>query len=253
MKSVTYKAENGLEVTFDCCSDLLCEYLDTTSLQGVFATSTLLGSDGQVTTSALIGAKTVVGQFAVDIIDEDRRQKTLDYIKKVFNPKNKKNKGKLIVRSKNDYEIECRPSAVPQFKRDRNVSYIYRFDVDFVCDYPYFKQCGVITKPLVNGDNVIFSASEIDTPVEIYISDCTGGAIINLENANIEMLSCDNATVSTKTFTATDDSGNDVTNKINVSSNIEDFKLHYGKNNIFLAVNSGGAVLRYYYLTTGVI
>lgn len=256
MKTVIFKAQNGMSMTFGYRKPLLVEYIDASSLQGVFATNSLLGSVGQVTSSATVGARTVVCRFAVCITDKDKRNSVLDSAISLFNPLNK---GVLTIYSGlKSYEIECRPSAVPEFKRDSSISHLYRFDVDFVCDYPYFRQCGKIAVPLTSGENIVRSMSEIDTPVEIYIPDCSKGAKITLENTGttgiktLTILSYNGGlTVSTENFKAVSESGGDLSYKIDISSDIEDFKLKYGKNVLNLSVDN--AVLRYYRLYSGVV
>lgn len=253
MKTVIFKAQNGISMTFGYKKPLLLEYIDASSLQGVFATNSLLGSVGQVTASATVGARTVVCRFAVCIADCEKRNNELNKAISLFNPLNK---GVLTIYSGlKSYEIECRPSAVPEFKRDSSISHLYRFDMDFVCDYPYFRQCGQIAVPLTNGENIVRSVSEIDTPVEIYIPDCSNGAEITLENTDIKILTVlsysGGLTVSTESFKAVSASGGDLSYKIDISSDIEDFKLKYGKNMLNLSVDN--AVLKYYRLYSGVV
>ena len=69
MKTVTFKAENGISMTFGYRKPLLVESIDAASLQGIYATNSLLGAVGQVTSSATVGARTVVCRFAVCIAD----------------------------------------------------------------------------------------------------------------------------------------------------------------------------------------
>ncbi|MDD6488967.1 MAG: hypothetical protein PUG48_04020 [Clostridia bacterium] len=257
MKTVTFKAKNGISMTFGYKKPLLVEYIDAASLQGVFATNSLLGSVGQVTSSATVGARTVVCRFAVCITDKDKRNSVLDKATSLFNPLNN---GVLTIHSGfKQCEIECHSSAVPEIKRDTTISHLYRFEVDFVCDYPYFRQRGQFTVPLVSGINTVRSMSEIDTPVEIYIPDCSNGAKIMLSNTattsikTLTILSYNGGlTVSTKDFTAVSASGGDLSYKIDVSSNIEDFYLKYGVNKLLLSL-ADSAVLKYYRLYSGVV
>lgn len=254
MKTVIFKAENGISMTFGYKKPLLLEYIDAASLQGIFATNSLLGAVGQVTSSATVGARTVVCRFAVCITNKDKRNYELNRAISLFNPLNK---GTLTIYSGlKSYEIKCRPSAVPEFKRDSHISHLYRFDMDFVCDYPYFRQCGKIAVPLTIGENIVRSVSEIDTPVEIYIPDCSNGAEIVLSNTDVKTLTIlsysGGLTVSTNDFTAVSASGGDLSYKIDLSSDIEDFKLKYGKNVLTLSA-ADNAVLRYYRLYSGVL
>lgn len=135
IKKVKYKNELGQELVFDNHL-LFCEQIDTTGTQGVFNTESLAFSDGQMTTSAFLGAKTIPCSFAFKDVGDDILMR--DKISAVFNPTIS---GVLTVYSEWDkYEIDVRPSAVPSFQRDKDVPYVWRWDVDFIADFPYWRR-----------------------------------------------------------------------------------------------------------------
>ncbi len=228
---------------------LYLEKIDATSLACVFSTDTLCRSVGRVTTYKTVGARAIVCDFALVINNENVY--LLDEIIALFNPSLS---GTMTIITGNAvYEIDCYPQAVPNIQKDSDVYSVYRFSVDFVCDYPYFRQKGIIKKPLTQGENIINIRSMVQTPVEIYIPDCTNGAVISIPTATIKILPSNSPiTVNTRLFTAYNSEGNEVTNLIDLSSDIEDFKLNYRKNIITLN-GAESAELRYYNLFLGVI
>lgn len=255
IKEVKYKNESGFTFCVKNKKPYYCEKIDAVGLNGSFTSDTLARAAGQITTYKNVGARTVVCDFAVWLTDKRDRTDKLNYIINVFNPM--KSGILTLVTDKETYNIECYPSAEPSMPKDDNVNTVYRFTVDFICDYPYFKQQGIINKPIINGVNIINSSSVPDTPVKIYIPDCSGGAIIQFRNAlgdnTLRLLAVDEAvTIDTDKFTATSESGKDVSNKIDLSSKIENCKLTYGKNKIILNVPDS-AKISYYNLVLGVI
>lgn len=255
IKMVKYKNENGLSLCFKNKKPYYFEKIDATGLGADFASDELARAVGQITTYKKIKAKTIPCDFAVWFTSEADKTDKLNYLINLFNPLSD---GVLtLVTDTETYEIGCYPSAVPSIAKDDNVRTVYRFTVDFICDYPYFKQVGIINKPLENGINIINSSSIPNTPVKIYIPDCSEGAIIQFQNTlgnnTIKLLAVEGAvTVNTEKFTATAENGEDVTNKIDLSSKIENCMLTYGKNKIILNVPDF-AVISYYNLVIGVI
>lgn len=244
-KIVQYKNEQGLSMVFGDTAPCYAEKIDATSLSGVFSSDTLARSAGQITTYKTFGARTVVCDFAVVGTDK------LDMIIQLFNPSLS---GVLtIISESGTYEIECYPTAVPTIQKDSNAYALYRFSVDFVCDYPYFREVGQIVKPLTQGENIIRTRTSAPTPPQIYIPDCSNGATVSTNIATITIVPNNYAIiVDTRLFTAVNAVGADVTSLIDLSSNIEEFRLNYGKNTVILSETST-AELRYYNLVLGVI
>lgn len=247
-KIIKYTNENGLSLEFGDTAPLYLEKIDATSLSGVFSADTLARSAGQITTYKSFGARAVPCDFAVVIGKENAY--LLDEIVALFNPSLS---GILTISAGSGiYEIDCYPQAVPNIKMDDKVYKVYRFSVDFVCDYPYFRQKGIITKSLSVGENIVNIRSTVPTPVEIYIPNCENGAVLSIPTAKVKVLPNNYpVTVNTRLFTAVNSEGYEV-NAIDVSSDIEEFRLNYGKNIVTLS-GTDTAVLRYYNLFLGVI
>lgn len=254
IKKILYQNSSGFQTAFYTYKLPLCEKIDCSGVGADFISDSLAFADGQVTTFKKLNARTIPADFALSIIDEKEAERKLDYMIKLFNPLDD---GKLtLVNDTGTYEIYCSPAETPSFDNSK-VSYVYRFSVDFICDYPYFKQLGAIGETITGGVSTeIISNSVPDTPVQIFISDCTNGATLVLNNRNgsakIEILPYDKAlTIDTQTFTAINANGIDVTKKIKVSSIIEDFVLTYGKNDLYLT-GADSAVISWNNLAIGV-
>lgn len=255
IKEVKYKSENGLSLCFKNKKPYYFEKVDATGLNGNFTSDTLARAVGQITTNKSIGARTVVCDFALWLTDEGDRTDRLNYIINLLNPM--KSGILTLVTDIAAYEIECYPSAVPPMPKEEEVNTVYRFTVDFICDYPYFRQLGIINKPMTKGTNIINSLSIPDAPIKVYIPDCSKGAVIHFQNAlgsnTLKLLAVDGAvTVDTEKFTAVTDEGEDVTGKINLLSKIENCKLTYGENKIAFDVPAS-ITISYYNLALGVI
>lgn len=255
IKMLKYENESGLSLCFRNKKPYYFEKIDATGLSGNFTSDTLAGAVGQITTNKSIGARTVVCDFALWLTDERNRTDRLNYIINLLNPM--KSGILTLVTDTATYEIECYPSAVPSILKEKEISTVYRFTVDFICDYSYFRQLGVINKPITKGTNIINSSSVPDTPIKIYIPDCSKGAVIQFHNAlgnnTLKLLAVDGAvTVDTEKFTAVTDKGEDVTGKINLLSKIENCKLTYGENKIVFDVPAS-ITISYYNLALGVI
>ena len=256
IKKVLYQNSSGFQAVFYTYKLPLCESIDASGIGADFTSDSLTFADGQITTYKKLKPRQIPADFALSIVDEKEAERKLDYMTKLFNPLDD---GKLtLVNDIGTFEIYCSPAETPSFDNSK-VSYVYRFSVDFVCDYPYFKQLGAIGRTITatNGvAQIIKSNSVPDTPVQIFIPDCTNGADIEIYNskysAKIVVLSHDKAvTVDTRTFKVIDATSVDVSNKIKVSSSIEDFLLTYGDNKIYLA-GTDSVIISYNNLMIGV-
>lgn len=248
-KSVKYISSNGLSLVFTDKKPLYVEKIDATSLGGKFSTSVFARQNGQITDLQALSSRTIVCDFAY--FEPNIKPETLQEIVNLFNPSEK---GILTIHTEiKDYEIECYPSSVPMIKSEDGV---YRFSVDFICDKPMFRTAQPIKQKLKVGvDNYINCKSVIDTPVRLIVEDCSKGCMIRLikhgNSYEIRLLECNGSvTVDTENFTATDSTGADISNKISITSDIEDFKLSHGRNNI--RINKAASLI-WYELTLGVI
>lgn len=240
IKQVKYQNSSGFSLAFENRKPYYLEKIDGVGLKANIAAEELAFADGQKTVFKKFGARTVPVDFAVWLTEKDEQTDVLDYLISLFNPLDD---GVLtLVNDKGAFSIECCPAEIPTFNRG-NVGSVYRFTVDFVCDYPYFTQLGELNETITAGTPArIISNSVPDTPVRIYIPDCTGGATVTLSNRNgsakIKVLEYTTPVfIDTKDFTAkaVNSGGYDISNKIDVSSGIEDFKLCYGKNEISIS------------------
>lgn len=249
-KRVKYKNELGQELIFDDWV-LFCESIDTTGVSGIFNSESLAFSDGQVTTDVFLGAKTIPCSFAFKDIRDDIFMR--DKIAAVFSPTVS---GVLTVYSEWDkYEIDVRPSAVPSFQRDKDVPYVWRWDVDFIADFPYWRVGAKRSVSLESQYTSIRSHCPLSVPIEIYFPPSTASRIyinVNGKGFVYNGTNCDVGVVlDARNFTCTGTDGNDYSHKVDVTVNIESLKLRYGKNTISCPTYSG-IIVSYYYLSTGV-
>lgn len=250
-KTVTYTNQLGRSITFDNKKPYFIESIDATSMQGVFSTETLAQTIGQITTSRIFTSRTVVCDFALCIEKSEKKQFILDEIIALFNPLVS---GTLKIRNtRGSYEIDCYPSAVPKIEKDKNVKTVYRFSVDFICDYPYFREVGIITKKLTETYNTVNSLSVVDTP--IIINAPANEAFIFTQRdtkQGFTISGCDKpVTINTTDFSITDSDGNNRSNLISAADDIGDIYLRYGKNNIFCT--STNVTISWYNYVLGVI
>ena len=226
IKKVKYKNELGQELVFDNHL-LFCEQIDTTGTQGVFNTESLAFSDGQMTTSAFLGAKTIPCSFALKV---------------------------LTVYSEWDkYEIDVRPAAVPSFQREKDVPYVWRWDVDFIADFPYWRVCPKRSVTLKAYDTVIRSDCPLKVPVEIYFPpNKTTPFKIRDKGFTYYGTNCDVGVVlKSQRFECIGTDGNDYSQNVDVTADIENLHLQYGENRISCQ-DWSDIIVSYYYLSTGV-
>lgn len=248
IKKVKYKNELGQELVFDNHL-LFCEQIDTTGTQGVFNTESLAFSDGQMTTSAFLGAKTIPCSFAL----KDNRNDIFmrDKISAFFNPTIS---GVLTVYSEWDkYEIDVRPAAVPSFQRDKDVPYVWRWDVDFIADFPYWRVCPKRSVTLKAANTVLRSDCPLKVPVEIYFPpNKTTPFKIRDKGFTYYGTNCDVGVVlKSQRFECIGTDGNDYSQNVDVTADIENLHLQYGENPIFCP-DWSDIIVSYYYLSTGV-
>ena len=224
---------------------LFCESIDMTGLSGIHSVQNLAFSDGQVTVSHQLGAKTIPCSFAFKNTKNDGYTKNL--LENIFIPKDN---GTLTVITKdNTYSIDCYPQNVPVFKRDE-VKFVYRFDVDFVADFPYWQKGAEIPLTLSNAETLVYSNNNIDLPMRIVFP--SGPATLFNVNGKGFILKKHTMplTVDTQTFTVKDTQGKNQTQYIDATAELDEIFFHFGENKIICSPFTDVKIL-YYQLSCG--
>lgn len=216
-----------------------------TGLSGIHSVQNLAFSDGQVTVSHQLGAKTIPCSFAFWNFQNDIYTKNL--LENIFIPKDN---GTLTVITKdNTYSIDCYPQNVPVFKRDE-VKFVYRFDVDFVADFPYWQKGAEIPLTLSNAETLVYSNNNIDLPMRIVFP--SGPATLFNVNGKGFILKKHTMplTVDTQTFTVKDTQGKNQTQYIDATAELDEIFFHFGENKIICSPFTDVKIL-YYQLSCG--
>lgn len=224
---------------------LFCESIDMTGLSGIHSVQNLAFSDGQVTVSHQLGAKTIPCSFAFKNTKNDGYTKNL--LENIFIPKDN---GTLTVITKdNTYSIDCYPQNVPVFKRDE-VKFVYRFDVDFVADFPYWQKGAEIPLTLSNAETLVYSNNNIDLPMRIAFP--SGPATLFNVNGKGFILKKHTMplTVDTQTFTVKDSQGKNQNQYIDATAELDEIFFHFGENKIICSPFTDVKIL-YYQLSMG--
>ena len=243
-KIVIYENALGQRLFFDN-RQLFAEYIDMTGTSGIHAAESLASADGQTSVYHQLGAKTIPCSFALKNINFDDYTKL--YLESIFNPKIS---GTLTVITKNDmYKIECRPQNVPTFKRDE-VKFVYRFDVDFVADFPYWQKGAEISLTLSAAEIFVYSNNNIDLPMKIVFPAGSAtlfnvnGKGFNLRSHNIPL------TVNTQNFKVTNLSGQNCNQYIDATAQLDEVYFHFGENKIICSPFNNVQIF-YYNLSLG--
>lgn len=255
-KKIKYRSDNGLMFEFGDKAPYYLEKINATSISGVFTTDIIPNRLGQVTTSKTLGGRTVICELAVVFSSNDMRmfkKQILSEITECFNPLSN---GTLEIETDfGNYEINCYPQESPKYDNSK-VPWIYRFTVDLVCDYPYFKSTRVNeielpadTSIIVNSPSFIdnreliitipdfnanFTLANKTTNKEIRLVNFGGGKVI-LDVLNFKLKTLD---------------GRDVSRFIDITCDIEDFCLKHGKNELLSNLN---ATIKYSNILLGVM
>ena len=250
-KKIRYKNIRGMSLCFGDKRPYYLEKIDATSLSGVFSADSFARFPGQVTNFRNVNARSVVCDFAIQITDRDKS--IIEDVIALFNPLLP---GVLTIDTDSGtYEIDCCPSAVPSILPDDKVPSVYRFSIDFVCDYPYFRKPVPITEKIFQAETKIYSYSSVDTPLKIHFP--AGGIFTNRTTGQGFSISPASdgvgVTVDTKNFAITDDNGNDVSNLISIADDIGDVYLQQGWNAIFCVCDVLPVTISYDILVQGVI
>ena len=245
-KNVIYENSLGQRIIFDN-RQLFAEYIDMTGTSGIHAVENLAFSDGQSSVYHQLSAKTIPCSFALKNINLDEYTKL--YLESIFNPKLS---GTLTVITKNDvYKIECRPQNFPTFKRDE-VKFVYRFDVDFVADFPYWQKGAEIPLTLSNAETLVYSNNNIDLPMKIIFPAGpatlfnVNGKGFNLRNHTMPL------TVNTQNFKVTNSSGQNCNQYIDATAQLDEVYFKYGQNKIICSPFNNVQIF-YYNLSLGEI
>lgn len=133
-KNLIYRNSFGQEAVFDNRT-LFLEAIDMVGTPIAHSTETLAFADGQQTTAHQLGAKVIPCSLAIKCV------KNVEWLKRrlaqVFS--DPKGGTMTVLTEYSRYEIDCYPLNVPTFAVAENDG-VYRFDVDFVADYPYWRE-----------------------------------------------------------------------------------------------------------------
>lgn len=255
-KTAVWRNALGQEIVFDNYTFFL-ESIDMTGTAGIHTVESLAMTDGQVTLDHHLGAKTIPCSFAWKDVKGDRWMQA--YLTSLFNPTVS---GTLTVYTPEEtYSIDCYPQDFPTFQRDSGVSYVWRWSVDFVADYPYWRKgtqrtVAVADLPLDNGSRVLVSRCPFEIAPDVYLPD--SGELWLAINGKGLSVSTHEVPIVIKTGTlevVTADGGQDCSYLIDAQYDIDRLRIVYGENRITCGLRSGGTLngvlLSYYNLSMG--
>lgn len=260
-KNMIFRNALGQEVVFDNRT-LFLESIDMIGAPGIHAAESLAGADGQQTICHQLGPKTIPCGLALKAVGDVEWLK--NRLSEVFFPGHGNAGTMTVVTQYGRYEIECYPANVPSFTMAENDG-AYRFNVDFVADYPYWrkgaKQSITFTRGAVNSyyiqsrcpyeicPDIYLPASSSDTQMTIVASDVVGGPTLSFLAHDFPII------LSTRKFDMRNaNTGALCTNYLNPNVPVDDLRIRYGKN--FVKVLSGvqdGIVVSWYELSMGEI
>lgn len=256
-KTAVWRNVLGQEIVFDNVR-FFVESIDMTGTTGIHTVESLMMSDGQETIRHQLGAKTIPCSFAVKDAEDDIYMQ--HHIAQVLSPLIP---GVLTVYTRDSkYTIECYPQDAPGFTRDSGVDFVYRFNVDFVADYPYWYKDEQVRKsyrnlPAINSRKTIVSGCPFDIPPEIYIPVCSETMQIQLyptgsSSQGFRIFAHDYPViVRCKDFKVVRaDTGADCSQIIDATAELDDIRIRYGKNTVVVSPDTG-VEFRYYYLSMG--
>jgi len=256
-KNVVWRNALGQTITFDNVR-FFVEEIDMTGTSGIHTVESLAGTDGQQTVDHHLAAKTIPCSFAVKDVEDDVYMQR--YIAQIFSPLGE---GTLTVYTRdNKYSIACYPQSVPVFKRDQSVPCVYRFSVDFVADYPYWRKGELIEKtysglPGSGSSRTLTSRCPFEIPPDIYIPASSGAVLVQLylrgaPSQGFRLLARDfPVLVRCKDFKVLNaDTGEDCSQYLDVTAELDSIRIRYGVNNVVISPDNG-ASLSYYELSMG--
>ena len=243
-KKIKYCSENGLMFEFGDKAPYFLEKIDATNISGVFTTDIIPNRLGQVTTSKTFGGRTVICELAVVFSSDDMRmfeKQILSEITECFNPLSS---GTLEIETDfGSYEINCYPQESPKFDNSK-VPQVYRFTIDFVCDYPYFKSTRVNKTELPADMSIIVNSPSLTDNRELIITVPDFNANFTLANKTtnkeirLKKFGGGKVILDVLNFKLKTDGGGDVSRFIDITCDIEDFCLKHGKNELLSNLNA---------------
>ena len=250
-----YRNSLGQEVVFDN-RVLYLEAIDMIGTPGIHTAESLAMSDGQRTIRHQLGAKTIPCSFAVKDVGNVEWLK--HKLTEVFFPK--LTGTMTVITMYGRYEIDCYPLNVPTFRMAENDG-VWRFDVDFVADDPYWRKGGEHVMTLTDTHSQTLQSY---CPFDIYpvlefpaYNNDLGIAFRNSQGENAVYVEDHNFPIrlTIKPFSMINTStGANCTNYLQTSKNIGRIVIRYGTNTITRFTGSvSGVVLRYYDLSMGEI
>lgn len=252
-KNMRFRNALGQEIFFDNRT-LFLESIDMLGTPGIHTIESLAGADGQRTVSHQLGAKTIPCGLAIkDVGDVEWIKRRLT---EVFFPKLN---GTMTVQTlSNTYQINCYPINVPSFRMAENDG-VWRFDVDFVADYPYWKKGK--KRPLTFPDNSTVLTYKSSCPFEIcpevyFPAYITGSTVLSVNGKAIAVDAHDfPIKLTTERFGMINtQTGESCTNYLSPSEDIGNLRIRYGTNTIQLVSGvPAGITLRFCELSMGEI
>lgn len=194
--------------------------------------SSLVGVPGSVVTDLRSRSRVIPAEFTFADIDTAVQR---DRIAAVFEPLLW---GVLTIYTENDeYTMDCRPQEAPVFVRDKDIDYLWSFDIDFYAPYPYWRRGQERSFDGGIGTSVIRSKTINRTPVKItYQAGDSGMLKINGAQMTISNTHSKAITINTEDLTVIDSDGNSVYDIIDIATYpIEDMVMNYGDNEILIS------------------
>lgn len=256
-KTAVWEDILGQRIVFDN-KTFFIESIDMTGTSGVNTVENLAFADGQKTIRRRLGAKTIPCSFSYNDIRHDEYIHKM--LPKLFIPSIP---GKLTVFTPTaEYSIDCSPQAVPVYSRDQDVSFVYRWNVDFIADFPYWRKGACIDKAvsdfslsglnrIVSSDcpfniapEIYFPASENTVNFQLYPLGSTSKSFSILpHDFPVRVITQDFSVIN-------DNDGTDQSQLVNVTAELDEILIRYG-NNIVVASPDSGVRLQYYELSMG--
>lgn len=252
-KTAIYRNSLGRELIFDNCGQLYLESIDMTGVSGIHTVESLAGADGQQTIESHLAARTIPCSFA--LLDPDNNGWIRRELAQIFSPLLN---GTLTVYTKFDkYEIDVRPTNNPVFRMGE-VDCVWRFDVDFVADYPLWRVGApqVRTVPIVSistsTETIIRSDCAADIPPDIIVPAYQSSIALLQERRSCFYLGARNydVKINTRDFRVTKLSdGSNCSQLIDSNYDLSAIRLKYGDNTFkaFCTSGSGGQAIEFRY------
>lgn len=257
-KTAVWRNAIGQEIVFDNYTFFL-ESIDMTGTPGIHTAESLAMTDGQVTLDHHLGAKTIPCSFAWKDVKDDRWMQA--YLTSLFNPTVG---GTLTVYTPEEtYSIDCYPQDFPTFQRDSGVSYVWRWNVDFVADYPYWRKgtqrtVAVADVPMEGFNRVLVSRCPFEIAPEIVFPATSVAAIFQLYptgESSKEIRMREHADYAVRVITQDfkvirEDTGADCSELISATTELDTIRIRRGKNTVMVSPDNG-VLLSYYNLSMG--